>query len=365
MSVLIFFIILAVLVLSHEFGHFIVAKISGVRVDEFGFGFPPKIFGIKFGETTYTLNLLPFGGFVKIFGEDGEDMGSDATRSFLNQSKKVQAMIVVAGVVFNLILAWFLFSVGFMTGLPVPLGSMPAGTVLENQKLLITGVLKDSPASKAGLLVGDEIILLSMDDGQKIQSPTVSDVQEFIQNAKDKKISFVYKRGEEPIKETFVTPKIGLVPDKPVIGISMDMVGNLKLSILGAIYNGGWMTVNVFIATILGFANLIYMLFSGQSALESVAGPVGLVSIISDAYGFGFIYLVGLTALISVNLAVLNLIPFPALDGGRLFIILIEAIKGSSINSKAVGIVNATGFLILLVLMLFITYFDVLKILGS
>src|SRR3989344_4408085 len=154
MSIIIFLIVLAVLVLVHEFGHFIVAKKTGVRVDEFGLGFPPKLFGIKKGETEYTFNLIPFGGFVKIFGEnpDEESMsGPDSTRSFVNKSKWVQASIIVAGVGFNFLLAWFLFSGTLVVGSPMSTDSLPNGAIVSNEQLLITGVQKDSPAEKAGI----------------------------------------------------------------------------------------------------------------------------------------------------------------------------------------------------------------------
>ncbi|MBI3020127.1 MAG: site-2 protease family protein, partial [Parcubacteria group bacterium] len=130
MGVLILVISLAVLVLVHEFGHFIVAKKTGVRVDEFGIGFPPKLFGKKFGETAYTVNLLPFGGFVKIFGENPDEEslnGPDKARSFVRKPRKIQAMIIAAGVFFNFLLAWLLISVGFMSGMPVPVSAAPEG----------------------------------------------------------------------------------------------------------------------------------------------------------------------------------------------------------------------------------------------
>jgi len=368
MSLLIFFIILFILVISHEFGHFIVAKMLGIKVDEFGFGFPPRIFGVKFGETLYSLNWLPFGGFVKIYGEDNESLEDsghqeDKSRSFVNKSKTVQASVIVAGVVFNLLLAWFLVSVGFMSGRPLPLGSAPAGVELTDSKLLITRVLNGSPAKEAGLSAGDNIILLSS-GAESIQDPSVKEVQEFIQNHPEE-LSMIYKRGEDPVKEVSLIPQEGVIEGKYAVGISMDIVVNVKLGLFRAFYHGFFTTANIFYMTILGIGSFIFQAFTGGASLQSVAGPVGLVGIVGDAYGFGFIYLVGLTALISVNLAVLNLIPFPSLDGGRLLFIIIESIKGSPISPRIAMGVNMAGFFALISLTLFITYSDVLKLIGS
>ena len=144
MSIIIFIIILFVLVVSHEFGHFIVAKKSGMRVDEFSFGFPPKLFGIKKGETSYNFNLLPLGGYVKIFGENGDDGNEadtvDKDRSFKNKPLYKQALVLIAGVVMNFLVAWLLLSVGFISGLPTSVSSAPEGAVVYNQALTITSV---------------------------------------------------------------------------------------------------------------------------------------------------------------------------------------------------------------------------------
>ena len=163
MSIIIFIVILLVLVVSHEFGHFIVAKKSGIRVDEFSFGFPPKLYGKKIGETTYNLNALPFGGYVKIFGENGDDENiskEDKKRSFTSKPRYIQAGVLFAGVVMNFLVAWLLLSVGFMSGLPSSVGMEPSGTTMKNQALTVTSVLSGSPAELSGLKVGDEFVIL-------------------------------------------------------------------------------------------------------------------------------------------------------------------------------------------------------------
>jgi regulator of sigma E protease len=210
MSILIFIVILFVLVVSHEFGHFIVAKLNKIRVDEFSFGFPPKIVGKKIGETTYNLNALPFGGYVKIYGENPDEesmIGEDSGRSFVNKPKYVQAMVLFAGIVMNFLVAWLLLSIGFMSGLPTSVGAEPKGTVVENQALTITSVLVNSPASKAGIKTGDKIISLSTSvDSTKILSPSLGteNVQSFIKAHKGENVDVSIIRGKEPMQITVV-----------------------------------------------------------------------------------------------------------------------------------------------------------------
>ncbi|MFA5987698.1 MAG: M50 family metallopeptidase [Candidatus Paceibacterota bacterium] len=372
MSIVLFLIILAVLVLSHEFGHFIVAKLFGVRVDEFGFGFPPRIFGKKWGETLYSLNALPFGGFVKIFGEDpdaGEKEPSNVKeqevelkRNFSSKPRYIQSAIILAGVVFNLLLAWGLFSIGFMTGMPVPIGSAPAGGEFTNAKVYITGVSESSPAAKAGIKAGDNILYVSS-DGSKTDNPQIEFVQNFINSNENTPIKIGVKRGAETL-ELGVMPKSGIIEGKAAIGISMDMVGIVSLPIHRAVYESLKMTLGLFSATIEGLAHLFVSIFSGGASMSAVSGPIGIIGIVKDAYGFGFIYLLGLTALISINLAVINIIPFPALDGGRFLFILIEAIRRKPLGQNFVNAANATGFFVIIALMLFITYHDLLKLAG-
>jgi regulator of sigma E protease len=187
MAILIFIIILLVLVLVHESGHFFVAKKFGIRVDEFGFGFPPKLFGRKYGETEYTLNLLPLGGFVKIYGENPDEentTGADASRSFVNKPKWQQALVLFAGIFANFLLAWLLFSIGFMSGLPTSVGSEPTGYKLSNVNLVVMSVSPKSPAQLAGLKTGDKIISIFLPESSNssdfLQNPTVEELQNFV-----------------------------------------------------------------------------------------------------------------------------------------------------------------------------------------
>ena len=362
MNIIIFFIILLVLVLFHEFGHFITAKKFGIRVDEFGFGFPPKLFGIKKGETEYTFNLLPIGGFVKIFGEDPNEEntnGPDASRSFVNSAKWKQAIVLFAGVFANFILAWILFSFGFMSGLPTSVGTEAKGATLSDVHLVVVSVAPKSSAESAGLKSGDRITFIKAGNNSTTYiSPET--VKSFV--IANKEVEIGYTR-DKSTTQNLVTLKPQITNGTPMIGISMDMVGIQKLPFLGAFVEGLTLTLDVFKSTVLGLFGLIWGGIRGTGSFSSVTGPVGLVSIVGDAYKLGFVYLLSFTALISVNLAVINLVPFPALDGGRLFFLLIEKIKGSRINPQVANIANFAGFAILIIFMLIVTYHDVLNLL--
>lgn len=364
MSILIFIAILLILVVSHEFGHFIVAKKSGIRVDEFSFGFPPKIFGKKIGETTYNFNALPFGGYVKIFGENGDDPSvvtseDDRKRSFTSKPKYIQAMVLLAGVVMNFLVAWLLLSVGYMSGLPSSVAMAPQGVQISNQYLTITSVVKGSPAEQATLKAGDK--LLSLKTPTDITAtPSAESVQYFIKKHANDPIQVEILRGSEA-KEINVTP-ISNKEGVPAIGIAMDTIGTLKLPIHKAVWEGLKLTTDLTIGTAVGFYKLIVGALTGTGDMSSVTGPIGIVGVVGDAAKFGFIYLLSFTALISVNLAVINLLPFPALDGGRLLFLLIEKIKGSRIKPEIANVVNMVGFGLLMILMVFITYHDIIKL---
>lgn len=368
MSILIFIIILLVLVLVHEFGHFFSAKKFGIRVDEFGFGFPPRLFGFKKGETEYTFNLLPIGGFVKIFGEDPNEEninGEDKDRSFVNKPKWQQAIVLVAGIFANFLLAWLLFSVGFMSGLPTSVDASAKGYTLTDVNLVVISAGENSPAFKSGLRSGDKIVSVTHlhENGEmdELLDITPESVKAFVLGHPSDEINIGYIRGKN--KEFYVakvTPEV--TNDIPAIGISMDQIGTAKLPILKAFSEGLSLTLLVTKGTAVGLFKLISDGIKGQGSLTAVTGPVGMVGIVGDAYQFGFVYLLSFAALISINLAIINLIPFPALDGGRLFFLLIEKIKGSPIAPKVANTMNATGFAILILLMLIVTYHDVVKL---
>jgi len=363
MSVLIFFVILLVLVLVHEFGHFFSAKKFGIRVDEFGFGFPPRLFARKFGETEYSINALPFGGFVKIFGENPDlesETGADSGRALINKPRWQQAIVLSAGVFANFLLGWLLFSIAFMSGLPMSTGSVSDPAALRDVHLVVVSVLPDSPAEKAGFESGEKII--SVKSGNMLLSEVNPEsVRNFVVNHAESEIEIGYLDPGLTAKTAKLTPAIK--DDVPMIGIAMDMVGVAQLPVFQAIWEGIKLNLTVTKEIAVGLYKLVVGALTGEGSLESVTGPVGLVSITATAAKFGFAYLLSFSALISLNLAVLNLLPFPALDGGRLFFLLLEKVKGSRINPKFANAANTIGFALLIILMLAVTYNDIVKLL--
>jgi len=361
MSIILFIIILAALILVHELGHFIAAKRAGVRVDEFGLGFPPRLFQKKIGETVYSINAFPIGGFVKIFGEDPNDeslMGVDSIRSLTHKKRYVQAWIISAGVVFNLLFAWLLISSGFIVGLPYSVDDTKYGARVQNPSLTITQVLQSSPAEEAGLKAGDIIANIGFEsDG--ITNPGIDATQEFISSHSE--ISLTYIRGAET-KTVALQSEEGIVDGRRAIGISMDVIGILKLPIHEAFFAGLSTTASMTYAMAIGIFDFLKNIFIGQADFQDIAGPVGIVGIVSDASTLGFVHLISLTAVISINLAIINLLPFPALDGGRLFFLLIETIKRSPIKPEVANIANGIGFIVLIAIMVAVTFHDIAKL---
>lgn len=349
MSIVFFLIVFALLVLSHEFGHFIVAKKSGIRVDEFGFGFPPRLLKFQKGETVYSLNLIPFGGFVKIYGEDGETSGD--SRSFASKSICVRAAVISAGVIFNLILAWILVSGGFIVGLPASVSSASSGASVSDSKIAVIYVAPDSPAESAGLQAGDELIGFS----------EIESIQKFISDNKGREVKLDYARGGEFFSAK-LTPRTEYPSDQGAIGIAMDKIGIVKLPWHQAALEGLKTVFQVFYAIIVTIFDFIVGAFMGTRELGEMMGPVGIVSVTGAAAKLGFVYLLNFVAFFSINLAVINIIPFPALDGGRLLFLLVEKIKGSPVSARITGIAHGIGLALLLLLMLAITYNDILRL---
>ena len=358
MSILLFLVVLLVLVLVHEFGHFIVAKKFGIRVDEFAFGFPPRLFAKKKGETTYAFNALPLGGYVKIYGENPDEVTTDRTRSFIAKPRPTQALVIVAGVVFNLLLAWFLISAVLMAGIPAPVGM--DGYTVTSPRLMITGVNEGTPAKDAGLLEGDVLVTLS--DGTTLLDITEAEsATEFIAARLDVPLTITYERQGE-IKETVATPSGKIVEGRGAIGVYLDMVGILKLPPHLALWEGLQKTYEYTKLTVVGIYTFIWGAVTGEGDFAQVTGPVGIVNAVGQAAGVGLTNLVLFAALISINLAVINLIPFPALDGGRLLFIAIESIVRRPIPIKIANALNLAGFALLMLLMVAVTYHDVVRL---
>ncbi len=367
MTIVLFFIILGSLVFVHELGHFLAAKKSGIRVDEFALGFPPKILGKKVGETVYNLNLVPFGGYVKIFGDDADVMSdlavseADKARSFVAKPRYIQAFVLVSGVLGNIVFAWLLLSIGFMAGIPSASDGRYAKDV-RDAKLTITMVLPDSPAQKAGLHSGDTIV--SITEGEKHFASTDSEKASDFIGASTGNLSISYVRGEES-GQTVVEPVAGIIEGKPAIGVSLDTLGVVRFGFFYSLYEGLLITWDLFREVAVGLFGFLKQAILGQASLSAVTGPVGIAGMVGEARILGLVYLLSFTAFISINLAVINLLPIPALDGGRLLFLAIEGIIRRPIPAKFTKVVNTGGFILLIAFMLFITYRDIIKLVSS
>jgi regulator of sigma E protease len=372
---IIFIIILGVLVLVHELGHFLVAKRNGVISDEFGFGFPPRIIGTYkdkqgkrrwiFGnkeigsdlknenETIYSFNLIPLGGFVKIRGEDGED--KEDKKSFANQTIWVRFKILFAGVLMNFILAIVLFSLAFQIGLPESVGD---DYQADEAKIQIAQVVKDSPAEEMGLEMGDRVLSIQTEEGL-MSVNKIKTFQELIENNRGKEISMnIEREGEEDLLVLKSEIREEAPEDQGLLGVQLVRTTFARYGFFEATWMAVQTSFSMILAILVFLGDLIVRIFSSQPVTADVAGPVGIAVMTGKMVQFGLAYVFQFVALLSINLAVINLLPIPALDGGRIFFLLIEKIKGTPLSQKLEGTANAIGFLLLILLMVFVTVKD-------
>lgn len=360
----IFLAIIALLVFVHEAGHFFMARREGVRVEEFGFGFPPRLFGFKRGETIYSINLIPLGGFVKIFGED--DNSKKESDSFAAKSVWQRSKIIIAGVVMNILLAIILLTIGFQVGLPMAFdeagdSSLPRGARLVGPaRVQITQVAPNSPAQAADLKMGD--IILRMGKMETSEAPLevkgVKETQDFINQIRGKEGRIFIQRGEE-ILVKIIQPRLNPPAGEGALGISLANVSRVAYPFFSAFWRAVMTVINLIQAILLALFDLIWRIFIRQPMVAQLAGPIGVFVLTEQFWRLGLIYLLQLTAVLSVNLAVLNIIPFPALDGGRLLFLFIEKIKGSPVRPETERIIHSLGFAFLITLMVLITLRDV------
>ncbi|HVV15404.1 MAG TPA: M50 family metallopeptidase [Candidatus Paceibacterota bacterium] len=366
MSLFLFILILALLILVHELGHFSVAKLFGIKVEEFGIGFPPRLIYKKIGETVYSLNILFFGGFVKIFGEDAQE-GAGNPRSFATKPRLVQAAVIVAGIVMNLLFAWVALSAGYMAGLPTTVDHKGFG-IVRDQKVMITSVLPDSPAARSGLKAEDtiEIVETGTDklDVRTLNTNMQADVvRNFIADHGDESaVITVVREGEE--KTFLAKPESGLIEGKKAIGVQLQDVGTLQLPPHLAVLQGAILAYDMTVSTAQGLLGFFGQIARGVADFGSVAGPIGIADIGAKAVTQGFSTVVVLAALISVNLALINLLPVPGLDGGRLLIIILEGILRRPISPRVTMGATLTGMGLLILLMLVVSYHDIVRLIG-
>ena len=354
-TIILFIAIIATLVLVHEFGHFIVAKKSGMRVEEFGFGFPPRLVSIKKGETRYSFNLFPIGGFVKIFGEDGNKRGESG--SFTSRPIWTRSLVIVAGVLLNFMLAYFLFSAAHILGMPTIIDDANLPANVENITVQIIEVVPNSPAFASGIKIGDKILKLS-NAQETLSIAQVQEVQDFISANSGGEVTFTIKRGKEILNLT-TQVRQEFPSGEGATGIALVKVVTIKYQWYVAPIEGAKTFWLVTIGTLVAFGGMIKELVASGSLPSDIAGPVGIAYLTGTVRSLGFVHLLQFIALISLNLGIINLIPFPALDGGRLLFLGIEKLKGSPVPKKIENATHAVGFVILILLIIAVTLKDI------
>ena len=389
-TLIIFLIILSILVIAHEAGHFITARKAGMRVFEFGLGFPPRAFGFyrdpktkkwifvkgrgksslkqtvggdgtteEFPDTLYSVNWLPLGGFVKIKGENGEN--PEDKDSFGHHKAWKRFMVVVAGVTMNVILAGVLLGFGFMIGLPADISGLnDSQAIVGPSEVVIQEVAKDSPADAAGIEFGDRVLFIN---GEKIAN--TEKMVNFIREKGGIEMEILVRRANKEM--TFkATPSILAKHNDNIfrLGITSADVAMVRFPWYVALYKG-------FVAAFFGFINMFILfieviknLVLGKGLAYDVSGPVGIASFVGQSARMGINYLINTTAMLSLTLAVINILPIPALDGGRAFFILIEGITRRAIPLKYEQLAHTIGFALLMLLIIVVTVKDIFSLAG-
>lgn len=366
--VVVFILILGVLIFSHELGHFVVARRNGIKTDEFGFGFPPRMLGffknegkwrfawgnkeIKAKDTIYSINWIPMGGFVKIKGENGDEKKDHD--SFASKKPWVRVKVLMAGVMMNFILAWFLYSIGYVVGNPE--------AVESGESIQIVNVIEDSPAKLMGLKAGDEIFKTQiLADGSEIKISNVEDVQSYVGNFKGQEVNLKIKRGSETLDLKGI-PRVNVPDGQGSLGIELAQVSIVKYPWYQAPWLGLLKLKDVFIAifVVLFEALKSLLIWKAPAGLE-IAGPVKIFNLTGDFVRLGYIYVIQFAALLSVNLGIMNALPIPALDGGRILFVILEKIKGRPVKETTEQLFHTVGFFTLIMLMIFIVTRELLE----
>ena len=355
LTIIFIILIFSALVIAHEWGHFIVARRNGVKVDEFGIGFPPKIFSRKTKLTEYSINLLPLGGFVRLKGEDSDDKSKD---SFATKPYKSRAKIVMAGVGINFLIAYVIVVILLIFGIPalLPSGFVEIGPIkpssVQTSPLTTLSVNKDSAAEKAGIKAGSEILKANGNDLK-----TSDDLQNFTKENAGKNVELQIKQSGE-IKN--VNVQLASDGSKGYLGIAAQPIELARYNPLSALVAAFIVIVQLAILTVSACGSFIAGLFSAKVSSD-VAGPVGIVSIFGGVVQFGWRYVLAFIASISLSLAVINSLPIPALDGGRLLLMTLTRM-GVKITPEFESKLHFTGFILLIILIVIVTISDISRL---
>jgi len=344
-SIVSFLVVIAVLILAHELGHFITARARGVRVDEFGLGFPPRLFSVRRGETTYSLNAIPLGGFVKMAGEEDPKVpGSLASKSI-----GTRLLVLSAGSLMNFLLPLLFFSIAFM---------IPHDLVME--QVMVEEVAPNSPAARAGIRPGDT--LLSVNEEPVSNN---SDLHRYIQLNLGKEIPILVQHSDATTENVQVIPRWKPPEGQGAIGIAITTSDSTIISQHYPFWEAIPMGVSACIETFVLFKNGIVSMIIGATP-AAVAGPVGIAQLTGEVAKAGISPLLEFAAFLSINLAIINIFPLPALDGGRIAFVLLEWVRrGKRIAPKTEGLVHLIGFVMLMGVFMAITYQDIIRIVSG
>lgn len=352
MGILVFILTISFLILVHELGHFSVARLFGVRVEEFAFGFPPRLWSKKIGDTLYSINLFPIGGFTKLYGEEGKHKKEKDSYSTKPWWQKF--CIGIAGVFANFVFAALILAIGYNFGLPRMISdySKVHGVAVKNQ-VVIVEAKEDLLASELGLKRGD--VLLSI-EGQKFAD--INEFKKLLANFRNQKVELKIKRTNEiKIYQTILPDK-----EEEILGVYLVENPIYKFGFLKSLWIGIRETVQLIVYIAVSIYFLVKNLIITGKVAEFAAGPVGIYYIASGVSKLGIIYILQFMALISINLGLINLLPIPALDGGRITFNLLEGIRGKALNPRIENTVHTIGFIFLIILIILIFYRDILRI---
>lgn len=348
-----FIVVVGILVLVHELGHFFAARWAGVAVEEFGFGFPPRLFAKKGKKTLISVNWIPLGGFVKIKGIAGDDPSIEvhqtATDSFANQSYTKRFLILFAGILMNMLFSWVLLTGVYTLGFSESVNGQALETGIADGTVSINLVLEGSPAETSGIQTGDQILSI---DGQNVSS--IRTAQSAI-SANTEATQITVRRNDQTL-----TLRVPVVSIGEVHGIGVGLA--VKYPTWVSLWLGLRESFKLLGLIFVGLAALVKGIFVDGQVSEGVVGPVGIAVISGQAVQLGVVYVLYFAALLSANLAIFNLLPLPALDGGRLLFLLIERVQGKPVNHKTEAIVHGIGFACLLLLAALITLRDVIHL---
>lgn len=351
LTVILFIGLLLVLVIVHEWGHFMAAKKAGCTVEEFGFGFPPRLFSFMWHGTRYSLNALPIGGFVKI---EGENMGetNPAPTSFASKSAPWRIIILSAGVIMNVVLAAVLLSVQAGLGTPAVVTDENASN-LSDLHTYILELSPHSPADEAGIQPFDRIVKIG-----DVSHPTIEAVQDFTKAHTGQEISLELERGGQHVTISLV-PRVNPPEGEGALGVSLAATGLTKVPWYQAPLAGMIKTGQMVVAIGRQFGIIIYQLVVERSVTPSLTGPIGIAVYTNEVAKLGTSYFLEFAAMISLNLAIINILPLPALDGGRILFVLFELIFRRRLPNKIESWAHTAGFALLIGLMILVTLKDV------